>query len=124
MDPISGICFRHSLQCLMKNLHGRWSIVCWLRQIEQPPTYHGFDDCLFFAYGEQVIPFTEGDVLCLATIITDEYGRTTVRGGSEWELEIAGETPVEVGKTPPMVLEEQQQEVGYYRYEDPALWGL
>ena len=98
-------------------------LVCWLQQIGKPSTYHGFDECIFFAYGEQVIPFAEGDVLCLATIITDEYGRTTVRGGSEWELEIAGEVPVDAGKTPPMVLEEQQ-EVGYYRYEDPALWGL
>jgi len=98
-------------------------LVCWLKQVPQPATYHGFEGCLFFAYDEQKIPFGEGDVLCLGTVISDEYGRVTVRGGSEWMLEIAGETPAEAGKVPPVALEDQH-DVGYYQYDDPAAWGL
>jgi len=98
-------------------------LVCWLKEVPQPATYHGFDDCLFFAYEEQTIPFAEGDVLQLATVITDEYGRITVRGGSEWMLEITGETPVEAGKVPSMALEDTHN-VGYYQYDDPTVWGL
>jgi len=100
-------------------------LVCWLNERPKPANYNGFDDCLFFAYDAQTIPFAEGDILCLATVITDEYGRTTVRGGSEWTLTVTGEKPVEVGKEGdyPMALEDIHN-VGYYTYDAPADWGL
>jgi len=96
-------------------------LVTWMTAIAQPSNYHGFDDCLFFAYDEQTIPFDDGDVLCLATVVTDEYGRTTVRGGMEWELMDADEA-AERGQEERGLTENGEN--GYYRYDDPAEWGL
>jgi len=95
-------------------------LVCWLQQIDQPPNYHGFSDSIFYAYDAQEIAFAEGDILCLATVITDEYGRTTVRGGMEWEL-FDGEETQQGGAE--KILSENG-ESGYYRYDDPTEWGL
>ena len=96
-------------------------LVCWLQQIPHPPNYHGFSDSIFYAYDEQKIAFTEGDILCLATVITDEYGRTTVRGGMEWEL-MDCEDETAQGRTEKILSENGNN--GYYRYDAPADWGL
>ena len=110
-------------------------LVVWGEPIEQPPNYNGFEDCDFVQFDPISLPVERGDTLCYALVVTDEYGRTTVRGGEEYAVVAAsgqdGEQAVpeedENGDAPstrvPNALE-TTGEVNYYRYDDPADWGL
>ena len=55
-------------------------LVCWLEPIEgPPPRWQGFnEDNLYFKLSNIHMPLEESDVLCLAVVITDEYGRDRV----------------------------------------------
>ena len=110
-------------------------LAAWGTPIEQPDNYHGFGDCDFVQFDPVTLPVEQGDLLCYALVVTDEYGRTTVRGGEEYAVVAAsgqdGEQGVpeedENGDSPstrePNALETTGQS-RYYDYDDPADWGL
>ena len=109
-------------------------LVAWGEPIEQPSNYHGFEDWGFVQFEEVSLPVEQGDTLCYALVVTDEYGRTTVRGGEEYAVTGAtsedGEQaiPTEEGNVSPSVEVQQPLvttgESHYYAYDDPADWGL
>lgn len=99
--------------------HNR-QLVAWGTPIEKPGNYHGFEGHSFVKFAPQSFRAEEGDTLCYALVVTDEYGRTTVRGGIENDLLPVSET---AGEDPQLELIEQGY-VGYYQYDDPADWGL
>ena len=109
-------------------------LVVWGEPIEQPPNYNGFEDCDFVQFDPISLPVERGDTLCYALVVTDEYGRTTVRGGEEYAVTGAtsedGEQaiPTEEGNVSPSVEVQQPLtttgESHYYEYDDPADWGL
>lgn len=94
--------------------------VAWGTPIEKPANYHGFEGHSFVKFAPLSIPAKEGDTFCYALVVTDEYGRTTVRGGIANDLLPVSET---AGEAPELELIEQGY-VGYYQYDDPADWGL
>ena len=109
--------------------------VAWGNSIEQPSNYHGFEGWDFVQFDPQTLSVEKGDILCYALVVTDEYGRTTVRGGEEYEVTGAsgedGEQAVpEVdkdGDSPSVQVPNALVTTGqsnYYRYDDPADWGL
>ena len=110
-------------------------LVAWGEPIEQPSNYHGFEDWGFVQFEAVSLPVEQGDTLCYALVVTDEYGRTTVRGGEEFAVVAAsgedGEQAApevdENGDAPstrvPSALE-TTGEANYYRYDDPTDWGL
>ena len=63
------------------------------------------------------VPCEEGDTLCYAIVVTDEYGRTTVRGGQEYQVAAASGAEGEMAV-------DMLDAAGYYTYDDPADWGL
>ena len=99
--------------------HNR-QLVAWGTPIEKPDNYHGFEGHSFVEFEARSIPAKEGDTFCYALMVTDEYGRTTVRGGIANDLLPVSET---AGEAPELELIEQGS-VGYYQYDDPADWGL
>lgn len=109
-------------------------LVAWGEPIEQPSNYHGFEDWGFVQFEAVSLPVEQGDTLCYALVVTDEYGRTTVRGGEEYAVTGAtsedGEQaiPTEEGNVSPSVEVQQPLvttgESHYYTYDDPADWGL
>lgn len=109
-------------------------LVAWGEPIEQPSNYHGFEDWGFVQFEEVSLPVEQEDTLCYALVVTDEYGRTTVRGGEEYAVTGAtsedGEQaiPTEEGNVSPSVEVQQPLtttgESHYYAYDDPADWGL
>ena len=113
-------------------------LVAWGNPIAKPDNYHGFEGCSFVEFLAQSFPVKQGDILCYALVVTDEYGRTTVRGGEEYTVtgasgEDGDQTLPEVpwedasGDSPstqvPNALVTTGQ-INYYRYDDPADWGL
>ena len=110
-------------------------LAAWGTPIEQPDNYRGFEDCDFVQFDPVTLPVEQGDILCYALVVTDEYGRTTVRGGEEYAVvaasgqdgEQAAPEEDENGDAPstrvPSALE-TTGEANYYRYDDPADWGL
>ena len=109
-------------------------LVAWGEPIEQPSNYHGFEEWGFVQFEALSLPVEQGDTLCYALVVTDEYGRTTVRGGLEYAVTGAtgedGEQalPTEEGNVSPSVEVQQALtttgEANYYVYDDPADWGL
>ena len=109
-------------------------LVAWGEPIEQPENYRGFEDWGFAQFDPVSLPVEQGDTLCYALVVTDEYGRTTVRGGEEYAVTGAtgedGEQalPTGDGNDSPSVEVQQSLvttgESHYYAYDDPADWGL
>lgn len=95
-------------------------LVAWGTPVEKPDNYHGFEGYSFVKFAPQSFQAKEGDTLCYALVVTDEYGRTTVRGGTENALLPVSE---KAGEDPQLDLIEQGS-AGYYQYDDPANWGL
>ena len=58
------------------------SLMLWADPIPVPEDYIGFDQCDFYRFPEASIPLTEGDVLCVAAVVTDTFGRTFVSSGA------------------------------------------
>ena len=56
--------------------------VLWADPIPVSEDYIGFDQCDFYRFPEASIPLTEGDVLCVAAVVTDTFGRTFVSSGA------------------------------------------
>ena len=110
-------------------------LAVWGEPIEKPSNYHGFEEWDFVQFDPVSLPVEQGDTLCYALVVTDEYGRTTVRGGEEFAVVAAsgedGEQAApevdENGDAPstrvPSALE-TTGEANYYRYDDPTDWGL
>ena len=109
-------------------------LVAWGEPIEQPSNYHGFEDWGFVQFEAVSLPVEQGDTLCYALVVTDEYGRTTVRGGEEYAVTGAtgedGEQALPTGDgndSPSVEVQQSLTTTGeshYYTYDDPADWGL
>ena len=110
-------------------------LAVWGEPIEKPSNYHGFEEWDFVQFDPVSLPVEQGDTLCYALVVTDEYGRTTVRGGEEYAVVAAsgqdgeqGAPEVDGNGDAPSTREpnalETTGEVNYYRYDDPADWGL
>ena len=109
-------------------------LVAWGEPIEQPSNYHGFEDWGFVQFEAVSLPVEQGDTLCYALVVTDEYGRTTVRGGEEYAVtgatgeDVEQALPTGDGNDSPSVEVQQALvitgEAHYYDYDDPANWGL
>ncbi len=109
-------------------------LVAWGEPIEKPSNYHGFEGWDFVQFDPVSLSVEQGDTLCYALVVTDQYGRTTVRGGEEYAVAASGQDGEQAvpeedenGDAPstrvPNALE-TTGEVNYYRYDDPADWGL
>ena len=94
-------------------------LVAWGEEIPKPESYggSGWEQDLFFQFPELTVPCEEGDTLCYALMVTDEYGRTTVRGGQEYQVAAASGAEGEMAV-------DRVGAAGYYTYDDPADWGL
>ena len=110
-------------------------LVAWGEPIEQPSNYHGFEACDFVQFDPVSLSVEQGDLLCYALVVTDEYGRTTVRGGEEYVVTGAsgedGEQAVpeedENGGAPSVQVPNALETTGLiyiYNYDDPDDWGL
>ncbi|MDO4314947.1 MAG: helix-turn-helix domain-containing protein [Oscillospiraceae bacterium] len=53
-------------------------LVTWASPCETPASYHVSEDSDFFLLPEMEIPLTAEDLLPVAAVVTDEYGRVTV----------------------------------------------
>lgn len=55
-------------------------LVCWLEPIQgTPPNWHGFDEKnQYYRLSKLQLRLAEEDVVCLAAVVTDEYGREMV----------------------------------------------
>ena len=62
----------------------------WASPCQQPPGYHGFEDCSFCRLPAAKLLLTSEDLLQVAAVITDEYGRTTVSPGSSYCIDEDG----------------------------------
>ena len=112
-------------------------LVVWGKEIPKPSSYQGsgWEKDIFYQFPEAAVSCEVGDILCYAMVVTDEYGRTAVRGGEEYVVTGAsgedGEQMApevnEDGDSPsvrvPGALETTGQ-INCYRYDDPADWGL
>ena len=54
-------------------------LVAWAEPIPKPSNYHGFEGHLFFKFPELRVALTEEDTICVASVVTDTYGRTVFR---------------------------------------------
>ena len=112
-------------------------LVVWGEEIPKPSSYQGsgWERDIFYQFSEVEVPCEVGDILCYAMVVTDEYGRTTVRGGEEYRVTGAsgkdGEQMVPEGNgngdSPSVQVPgalETTGRINCYRYDDPADWGL
>ena len=79
------------------------SLVSWAEPCDQPDSFHGFDRYDFYALPDLQLPLANGDVLCFAAILTDQYGRTIICPGMSYILDETGEEltwPVEINFDP------------------------
>ena len=67
------------------------SLVSWAEPCDQPDSFHGFDRYDFYALPDLQLPLANGDVLCFAAILTDQYGRTIICPGMSYILDETGE---------------------------------
>ena len=63
------------------------SLVSWAEPCDQPDSFHGFDRYDFYALPDLQLPLANGDVLCFAAILTDQYGRTIICPGMSYILD-------------------------------------
>ena len=54
------------------------TLLVWASPCEKPPTFQGFDAYSFFSLPALTVPLSAGDELCVAAVITDEYGRVSL----------------------------------------------
>lgn len=54
------------------------TLLAWASPCEKPPTFQGFDAYSFFSLPDLTVPLSAGDELCVAAVITDEYGRVSL----------------------------------------------
>ena len=52
------------------------TIVDWAKEVDQPGSYQGdWGDIRFFQLPDVTVTLREGDQLCVAALVTDNYGR-------------------------------------------------
>lgn len=57
-------------------------LVAWAEPCEKPDSFHGFEDCSFYLLSTAKLSLTSEDLLQVAAVVTDEYGRIAVSPGS------------------------------------------
>ena len=67
-------------------------LVCWLEPIEgMPPRWQGFpEDDLYFKLSNFDLQLQDTDVVCIAAVVTDEYGRESVHPDMFYQMDPAG----------------------------------
>ena len=83
---------------LFKNQH----LIAWARPIsaDEQTSYRGFDNATFYRLEPLSFPFTAGDILESAAVLTDEYGREVICPGDfPLTLDSDGQTLVFPGST-------------------------
>lgn len=61
-------------------------LVDWAEPCEKPNSYHGYEDCTFYRLPNTELSLTAADELCVAAVLTDEYGRTSMKSGLTYTL--------------------------------------
>lgn len=77
-------------------------LVAWAEPIsaEEQTRYRGFDNAIFYRLEPLSFPFTAGDILESAAVLTDEYGREVIRPGDfPLTLDSDGQTLIFPGST-------------------------
>lgn len=69
------------------------SLIAWGTPCQQPPNYYGFDGYAFYALPDVTFSFTETDVLQVAALVTDEYGRQQMLTSSAYALYLEDDGP-------------------------------
>lgn len=72
-------------------LFKNYQLLGWAVPCEQPEHFHGFDDHSFYRLPDMDIELTEDDRIFVAALITDEYGRQTVRANIPFVLNDEGD---------------------------------
>lgn len=64
-------------------------LVCWLEPIQgTPPNWHGFDETdQYYRVPDLELTLEESDRVCLAAVVTDEYGRELVWPGMSYMMD-------------------------------------
>ena len=59
-------------------------LIAWARPIsaDEQTSYRGFDNATFYRLEPLSFPFAAGDILEVAALLTDEYGRETICPGT------------------------------------------
>lgn len=67
-------------------------LAAWAEPCAVPSSFRGFSphDYNFFRLPDLAVPLTAGDELCLAAVVTDQYGRVFVETGDTYALDEAG----------------------------------
>ncbi len=73
---------------LFKNRH----LAAWAEPCDQPDDYHGFEGHDFYRLPDMELPVNVGDIVSVAAVITDEYGRSFVRISGDYTLAEDGDT--------------------------------
>lgn len=54
------------------------ALLAWAEPCEKPASFQGFDEYSFFSLPDLTVSLAAGDELCVAAIVTDEYGRVSL----------------------------------------------
>ncbi len=75
-------------------------LVAWAEPCAVPSSFRGFSphDYNFFRLPDLTVPLMAGDELCLAAVVTDQYGRVFVETGDTYTLDESG-TQLVLGDT-------------------------
>lgn len=61
-------------------------LVSWAKKVPTPPNYQGFTEDFYAPPADLQIPFEKDDVLAVAAVVTDEYGREFFYVGDSFQL--------------------------------------
>ncbi|MDY5612830.1 helix-turn-helix domain-containing protein [Dysosmobacter sp.] len=67
-------------------------LAAWAEPCNQPDDYHGFEGHDFYRLPDMELPVKVGDIVSVAAMITDEYGRSFVRISGDYTLAEGGGT--------------------------------
>ena len=64
------------------------TLVAWAEECPKPDSYQGdWGDTRFFRLPDVTVTLQEGDQMCVAALVTDNYGRQFIECGIPWEVE-------------------------------------
>lgn len=61
-------------------------LVFWLEPCDKPANFNGFEESEFFQMPTPSVTVSEGDTLCLAAVVADEFGRVRIFPGTSYHV--------------------------------------
>ncbi len=79
------------IQSVRVGLFSNKKLVSWAEKVPTPPNYHGSEEDFYALPANLQIPFEKDDVLVIAAVVTDEYGREFLYIGDSFKLDESNE---------------------------------